>query len=149
MELVYEYTLKTTSDPQSQLVGAGPFGTRVVASQTGTIKGKRVNGRMVGPNADWVLIGADGYMRLDGRGQVLTDDGAVLYASYTGLLESSEKMQAATASGGETQFDDQYYRLSLRLETGDKRYAWVNTTMFVGRGRRVPGGGEYEIYRVT
>ena len=95
------------------------------------------------------LVGPDGFGRLDVRGQLQTDDGAVLYLSYTGLLDRNAKVQAATASGGETRYDDQYFRTRPRIESGDPRYAWVNTTMFVARGRIVPGGVEYEAYRVT
>jgi hypothetical protein len=49
----------------------------------------------------------------------------------------------------ETQFDDQYFRTLIRMESGAPAYAWVNTTAFVGRGRVVPGGVEYEVFRVT
>ena len=39
--------------------------------------------------------------------------------------------------------------ITPRLETGDERYGWVNHTAFVGRGRLIPGGAAYEMYRVT
>jgi Protein of unknown function (DUF3237) len=33
-------------------------------------------------------------------------------------------------------------------ETGDPRYAWVNTTFFIGEGRVLPGlGVEYRVWR--
>jgi hypothetical protein len=35
------------------------------------------------------------------------------------------------------------------METGAPAYAWVNTSLFVGRGRIAPGGVEYELFRVT
>ena len=30
-----------------------------------------------------------------------------------------------------------------------KQWTWVNTTVFVGRGRVVPSAVEYEVYRLT
>jgi hypothetical protein len=62
-----------------------------------------------------------------------------------------EHAVAAARAGTEirTDFDDHYYRTTPRLETGDERYAWVNQTVFVGRGRIIPGGVGYEVYRVT
>lgn len=78
-----------------------------------------------------------------------TSSGPVLYFSYAGVLERNAKVQAANASGGETQFEDQYFRITPRLECGDERYSWVNQTIFVGRGRIVPGGVAYEVFRVT
>ena len=37
-----------------------------------------------------------------------------------------------------------------RFETGDPRYAWLNTTFFIGEGRSLPGlGVEYRVWRPT
>jgi hypothetical protein len=148
MELIHEFTFR--GDLGAPLVpGPGPLGTRVVVSVTGGwARGDRISGSVVGAGADWALVGPDGYNRLDVRAQVQTDDGAVLYLAYTGLLEMNEAVQQALA-GGETQFDDQYFRTTPTIETGHPDYAWVNTTVFVGRGRMVEGGVEYEVYRVT
>ena len=71
----------------------------------------------------------------------------MLLLTYTGSLELNEPVQAAL-SGGETRFEDHYYRTHVRLESGDERYAWVNRTLFVGRGRILPDGVVYEVYRV-
>ena len=148
MELIHEFTFQADLD-DTLFVGAGPFGTRAVASVTGGwARGDRITGSVVGAGADWVLIGADGFSRVDVRVQIQTDDGAVLYLAYTGLLELNEAVQAALA-GGETGFDDQYFRTTPTIETGHPDYAWVNTTVFVGRGRIAAGGVEYEVYRVS
>ena len=52
-------------------------------------------------------------------------------------------------AGTSSDFDDQYFRTTPRFETGDPRYAWVNTSLFVARGRVHPSAVEYEVYRVT
>jgi hypothetical protein len=132
------------------MAGAGPFGTRMIVPVTGGwAKGERITGSFVGGGGDWLLVGADGFGRLDVRGQLRTDDDAIIYLTYTGLLEMNDAVQQALA-GGETQFDDQYFRTTPHLETGDARYAWVNTTVFVARGRVASGATvEYEVYRVT
>ena len=148
MELVYECTYRGELEPERLMVGPGPFGTRVVATvKSGWCKGERLNGRFAGAGGDWLLIGADGYARLDVRAQLITDDGAAIFLSYNGLLERNPRVVAA-AGGGETQFEDQYFRTLVRMETGAPAYAWVNTTLFVGRGRIASGGVEYELFRV-
>jgi hypothetical protein len=79
-----------------------------------------------------------------------TDDGANIYFQYFGLLELNEVTMGALGAGGGTNFEDHYFRTSPRLETGDPRYAWVNQTLFVGKGRVLPGLLiEYDVYRVT
>lgn len=149
MELVYECTYRAELDPKPLMVGPGPFGTRMVSTVTGGwCKGERLNGSFAGAGADWMLIGTDGFARLDVRGQIVTADGAVIYVSYNGLLEMNQKVAAATG-GGETQFEDQYFRSLLRMESGAPSYDWVNKTLFVGRGRVARGAVEYEVYRVT
>jgi hypothetical protein len=149
MELVHEFDLH--ADLGDTLVpGAGPMGTRLVAPvEGGWVKGERINGTLVGPGADWVTVGPDGYGRIDVRLQVLTDDGVVLYVTYTGVLEMTDALVAATMGDGTTDFDDQYFRTTPRLETGDERYAWVNSTIFIARGRITESGVEYEVFRVT
>jgi hypothetical protein len=46
--------------------GTGPFGNRVIATVTGAqVEGDRIRGTMVGAGGDWLLVGPDGYGRLD------------------------------------------------------------------------------------
>jgi len=150
MELVEEAVMHAELGAEPLDVGAGPYGGRLVANVTGGwVKGERINGTLVGAGADWILLGADGWGRLDVRAQIRTDDGAVIYAQYGGLLELNEAVMGAMAPGGSTGFDDQYFRTTPRLETGDERYAWVNSTLFVGEGRMHENGVEYRIFRVT
>jgi hypothetical protein len=119
---------------QADDIGTGPFGTRQIANITGgKFAGDRLSGTTVGAGADWLLIGGDGFGRLDVRATFKTDDGANIYVQYH---ESTE-------------FGDQYFFINPRMETGDERYAWVNQTMFLGHGRVVAGPAvEYVIYRV-
>ena len=49
----------------------------------------------------------------------------------------------------ETGFGDQYWCTHLQIESGADQYAWVNRTLFVGQGRAVTDGVEYEVYRLA
>ena len=149
MDLEYEFTYHATlKEPVN--VGPGPFGTRMVFEVTGgRFEGPRLKGQIVTGGADWLLVGADGWGRLDVRAQFVTDDGAAIYVSYYGLLEMNEKVARATAETTGTDYGDQYFRTSPRFETGDPRYAWLNHTLFVAEGRVLPGPAvEYRVYRV-
>lgn len=150
MELVWEFSLAAELD-QPLLIPNGPFGTRAIAPVVGgVVEGERINGTLVGGGGDWLLLGPDGWGRLDVRAQLRTPDDVLIYVSYFGVLELTEQALTALSVGGEeTRFEDQYFRTSPRLETGDDRYAWVNHTVFVGRGRVSPNGVVYEVYRIT
>ena len=147
MNLVQEFTLTAALKPPLP-IGDGPIGTRVYYEAAGgEIVGDRIRGKLLG-GGEWALIGPDGFLRLDVRFQVETHDGAYLYIQYFGLLELNEAVQSALADGTGTEYGDQYFFTNPRIETGDERYAWVNTTFFIGEGRMLPNlGVEYRVLR--
>jgi hypothetical protein len=147
MKFVEEFSFRAQLKPPLP-VGQGPIGTRVYYEIIGgSASGERLNGRVLA-GGEWALIGPDGFLRVDVRMQIETDDGAHIYVRYDGLLGINETVQGALESGGQTAFEDQYFYTSPRLETGDERYAWVNTTYFVGEGRLLSDPGvEYRVWR--
>jgi hypothetical protein len=144
----FEYTVDV-APPQD--VGAGPFGHRMsIPVPGGELVGERLKGSFVGAAGDWILIGPDGYGRLDVRGTLETVDGAYIFFQYSGLLEMTPAVMAILG-GGETptDFGDQHFFTNPRLETGDDRYAWVNRTFFVGEGRLLAGPRvNYKVFRL-
>lgn len=132
-------------------IGTGPFGTRMFFETVeGTVTGERISGRVLPGGGDWLLLGGDGWGRLDARAQLETDDGAFIYAYYSGVVEMNDAVQQGAESGNGTDYDDQYMRALIHLETGDPRYDWVNHAVFVYQGRFASGGGvAARIYRVT
>jgi len=147
MELVHEFTFRAGLKPPLP-IGAGPIGTRMYYEiNGGEVVGDRLSGTIRG-GGEWALIGPDGFLRVDVRAQVETSDGAFLYVQYFGLLEMNAAVMNAIENGTGTEFADQYFCTNPRIETGDPRYSWVNTTFFVGEGRVLPGLGiEYRVYR--
>ena len=149
MNLEFAFTLFGSLKPPVE-IGAGPFGTRRYFEVSGgKVEGERLNGKVLTGGGDWLLVGPDGFARLDVRAQMITDDGASIYARYNGLLELNQKVAEAVANGRSTDFGDQYFRTTPRLETGDARYSWLNQSLFVGEGRLHPGAVEYRVHRVT
>jgi hypothetical protein len=149
-ELVHE--LDVHADLAVDDIGSGPYGQRVIANVVGgQVTGERLKGLIVGASADWLLIGADGFGRLDVRFTLKTVDGAHIYFQYFGLVELTPAVEAIVGGGGEpTEYGDQYFFTNPRLETGDERYSWLNQTMFIGEGRLLPGPAvEYRVYRVA
>jgi Protein of unknown function (DUF3237) len=149
-DLVHEFTYRAQIKPPVD-IGAGPFGHRLIFEVTeGEVVGERLNGTILPGGGEWFLAGADGFGRVDVRLQMTTDDGANIYFQYHGILEINEASMAAIGTGAGTDFEDHYFRINPRLETGDPRYAWVNQTVFVGKGHVLPGLlVEYDVYRVT
>lgn len=135
-------------------VGPGPLGHRMVAELIGgRVTGERICGELVAPYGDWALFGPDGWATLDIRGQIRTDDGALIYFQAQGHLEITDAVQQFIAGVASTDWDDHYARLSYKLECGDERYSWVNRTVLVGELRFHVDGDERAVgvraYRVT
>lgn len=134
-------------------VGTGPYGHRMIAAGSGgEVVGDRLKGT-IAPTAggDWLLIGQDGYGRLDVRNTVLTVDGACIYIQLHGLVELTPAVLAVFMGGDTpTDFGEQYFVTTPRLETGDERYAWVNQTLFVAEARILPGPRiDYRVFRIA
>ena len=131
-------------------VGAGPAGVRQIFDVTGgQFEGPRLKGELLPSGADWLLMGPDGVGRLDVRGTFKTDDGAHVYVQYSGILVMNEKVQQALAQGRETQYGDSDFFTQPRFETGDERYAWLNSIVAIGEGRLIPSAVEYRVYQVV
>ncbi|MFI5781307.1 DUF3237 domain-containing protein [Nocardia sp. NPDC051570] len=156
MELTLIGTVTANLKPPI-MIGPGPYGVRMfIEILDGVLEGapdvpevEAFTGKVLPGGGDWVLIGADGWARLDVRVQFQTADGAAIYAEFPGLIEMNEKVQRAFTEGGATEFDDQYFRVTPRLETGDSALDWVNHTLFLGAGRFIEGFGlQYNMFRV-
>ncbi len=148
-ELEYVGTYEAMVKPPLEV--DGPFGMRqileVVGGEFRAASGGR--GELLTGSGDWLLVGDDGYARLDVRAQVRMDDGAILFVQYFGVLEMNETVQDALANGTATDFDDQYFRTNPRFEVSDPNYAWLQQGLFVGQGRVIEGlGVQYNVFRV-
>ena len=149
--LEYECTYQAELRPPLE-VGKGPRGNRMIVEVIGgRIEGKRINGKFLTGGADWLVVGDDGFGRLDVRAQLQTHDGAVIYVTYTtGILEMNASVQKALETASGTDYADHYFRTNPVFETGDPRYAWMNQSVFVAEGHLLPGRiVEYKVYRLT
>lgn len=119
-------------------VGEGPAGTRVVGEiSAATVEGERLRATLAGAAAaDW-MVRTGAIAVVDVRLTLRTHDDALIYVQYGGRLDLSR--QPLTAYVAPT------------FETGDERYAWLNSIQAVGKGLFVPGAAstlEYEFYEV-
>jgi hypothetical protein len=117
-------------------VGEGPAGLRLVAEVLAARASGRLTGSLKGgAAADWlVLHGPAG--SLDVRITIETDDGAVVFVQYNGRMDLSEGLGARPVY------------VAPRFETGDPRYAWLNTVQAVGKGQLDGTKLHYEWYEV-
>ena len=128
----YLFTVKAGTSV-SGLIPHGPYGLRAIVNVSGgAFEGPRMKGTVKGPAGDWLTLRADGTGLLDVRLLLETDDGAVILMTYKGQF----------TDGGKS------LRTAPLFETGDERYAWLNSVQGVGIGTVNDDQTEvtYEVY---
>lgn len=132
-----------------QAVGATQYGDRRIAKVTGgTFEGPSIKGTVAGGGGDWILNRTDGVTQLDVRLVMETDDGALIYMTYTGLRHGPADVMAKLAAGETVDPDSYYFRTTPYFETGSETYAWMNKACFISKGHREPTGPVYRVFRV-
>lgn len=131
-------------------LGQGRAGQRrIIPIIGGTVTGERINGKILNVGADWQTIWAGGVAELDTRYALETSDGAVIEIINYGLRHGPPEVMARVAKGEDVDPDSYYMRTHARLETGDERYAWVNRSLFVGKGCRNKASVLLDLYEVV
>ena len=108
-----------------QDVGATPHGRLFIFPILGgSFDGDRLRGKVLAGGADWATATADGTFELDLRTTLETDDGALIYLTFTGIRDDSR----------------QYLRTLPRFETAAPQYDFLNRLLAVGIGEIRPDG---------
>jgi hypothetical protein len=151
MQLEYEMTyLFTTKGPVAD-TGNSSLGKKEYWEMSeGTLTGQRINAKILMPGGDWLNVSPDKFNRPNVRVQLITDDGAFILLSYTGLVQATNAFATAAENNSATSWDDQYMRMVMTFECGDEKYRWLTQSLFIAEGR-IHGKNkiEYRIYRVT
>lgn len=101
-----------------------------------SLTGENINAHSTMAGADWMRIGKDGIRRADNRMQFVTIDQETILFSYdNAIIKPSEMFYKALAEGKESNFDDQYMRISPKFETARGKYSWLEQNIFIGVGR--------------
>jgi hypothetical protein len=124
--------LRLSTSP-TQDVGRTPHGQLSIFPVVGgTFEGERLRGQVLAGGADWVTKGADDVLRLDLRITLETDDGALIYMTFTGIRDDA----------------NHYFRTLPRFETASPKYAFLNRLLAVGVGEIGPDGPVHVIEEI-
>lgn len=137
--------------------GGGPHmidSSLAIYHQTGEgwAKGPKLNGTLLAPTGDWMRIMPGGSFRIDARMVLRTDDGALIYISYGGVVSVSQDNFMRMAGGGTLTSADMYFVTTPTFQTAHAKYAWLNHVQAVGRVAQVKGGADgyvrYDVFTV-
>ncbi|MBV9750236.1 MAG: DUF3237 domain-containing protein [Acetobacteraceae bacterium] len=129
--------------------GATPGGERrVVAILGGSFEGPRLRGSVLPGGSDAIWAQPSGRTLLDVRLVLKTHDGAAIYLQYRGVRNGPEAVMKRLAAGESVDPAEYYFRTAILFETGDPRYDWLNDTVAIGVGNRLPTGPVYRVFAV-
>ncbi len=118
-----------------------PIGPRVIAGITeGTFQGPKLKGKIVTPAGEWGATRPDGAYVIDVRLELKTDDDALIYAFYRGIVYTPPPGQG-----------ERYWVTTPVFETVSEKYAWLNRIVCVAVAYNVTkdvGDVAYHIYQV-
>lgn len=130
LDYVMSYSV-TLREPE--VVGPIPIGLRFNFYVTGgSFQGPKCKGTILPVGGDWLTIRRDGIGILDVRATLKTHDDALLYISYTGVLDTGKDGYKNASEG---KFPDVLQlRVSSRIDTAHPNYEWLNRHQFVQFG---------------
>ena len=129
-DLESQFAFELLLDVDSQL-DAGH--TSIAPVTGGTFSGPRMRGTVHDGGADWITQ-VSGHSSLDVRITLETDDGAIIYMTYKGMVVPGD-------SG-------LYWRVTPSFTTSSEEYDWLNHRVFVGKNKQVEGKVAYDIFEI-
>jgi hypothetical protein len=151
MQLIEEFLYRVRTTGPLKTTKGSPDGERNywIVSEA-ELEGPKIKARIAAPGSDWMRVSNDGFWRPDVRVPFQTDDDETVLMHYTGLVQQTDAFKQAAESNRPTEWSDQYMRLTMRFDAGAERYRWLNTSLFVAKGRLLGTGRiEYAVYRIT
>jgi hypothetical protein len=118
----------------------------------GWAKGPKISGKLIPPGADWLRMMPAGNARLDVRLTLKTDDGALVYVTYNGIISHTKESWDRLMKGEVLTSKDHYFMTAPTMQTSAEQYAWLNHVQCVGKIVEVKVGDnsyvKYDIFIV-
>ena len=130
-------------------LGHTPVGERrIIGIRGGTVRGRKLNGRVLPGGADWQVIRTDGAADIQARYMIESDAGARVLVDSVGLRHGPPDVIERLARGDNVDPALYYFRTVMRFETGDPSTDWLNRIIAVARGQRLARAVRLDVYEV-
>jgi hypothetical protein len=131
-------------------VGDTPQGARrTIPILSGRVSGPRLSGRLLEGGVDYQLIRPDGLAEIHARYIIETEGGARVYVENTGIRHGPPEAMARLRRGEPVDPALIYFRTVPRFETAAPELAWLQRSIFICAGARLPQAVELRFFEVT
>jgi len=142
------FTIEAELAPLMNL-GRTPVGERrIIGIVGGTVRGRKLNGRVLPGGADWQVIRADGAADISARYTLESDSGARILVNSDGLRHGPPEVLAALMRGERVDPRSYYFRTVMRFETSDPAFDWMNRILAIAYGERLASAVKLDVYEV-
>jgi hypothetical protein len=112
--------------------GPSPLGERLhIPILGGTVRGPRLQGRVLAGGSDWPVVGPDGISRIDARYSIEAEDGTLIYLVNRGMRTSSDAVRQRMRAGDVVPPEDYYMRSVAVFDAPDGPHRWLSEHIFL------------------
>jgi hypothetical protein len=130
-------------------VGRTPEGhRRIVPILGGTVSGPGVRGQVLPGGADFQILRSPVATDLDARYALELEDGSRIYVHNTAVRHGKPEDIEKLNQGDPVDPSKIYFRCTPRLTTESSTWSWMNHTLFLGTGERLPDQVGLTLFRV-
>ena len=135
-------------------IGASPFGEQRVGYVTGgRILGPRITGEILPGGGNWPRSGRIDEASVgtfDARAVWRTEEGELIYLTYTGRSLIPDDVRALFADPAKPAVDPSryYLRIAVVFETASESYRWLNGTLAIGVGEVTDFGVRHVFHEI-
>lgn len=147
-QLLFTLDLDVALDRTQNVGQVGGLRRIIVPVDGGTFEGPKLKGTVLPDGGDWLSVEADGSWNVDVRITLRTDDEALIYMRYVGVLVVKPEFQERFNKREILPYDAYYARTTPRFETASPKYAWINRIIAVANGLRLEKGPKYKVFEI-
>ena len=120
---------------------------QLIVVQEGTVTGK-LNGNVLPGGIDSQIIRPDGFTQLSARYAIMLEDGKTVYIENNGIRRVDPAYAAEVAAGKIVDPKYVYFAAVPKFEVYDKSMRWLEQSLFICYGARLPGKVILQFYQV-
>ena len=148
LEFAFEIKIKVEPGRGFEASGTPKGLRRMIPIKGGSFEGPNIKGTVIAGGYDFQLLRDDNVMEIDARYVLQADNGALITIVNRGLRHADAEVMQQMANGIEVSPSLYYFRSVPQFETGDKKFDWLNRTVFVANGIRKPAEVIISVFKV-
>jgi hypothetical protein len=148
--LSFAFQLDVQLAPVQELGMVDGVRRRIIPITGGWVHGPRLQGEVLPGGADWQGVRpGDGLTRLQARYWLKAADGTVIGVENRGIRRAEAAVMQRLLAGEIVSPHDYYFRATPSFEVGEGPHRWLNESLFICVGARLPDKAIVRVYAVT